>query len=99
MSTPALNPRPSARSTTTRVVSCAPAERTASASANQPATGRALTGGWSTTTSAIPSVTVEDTEVMRALSSWVLAADGDDLPGHVRRVVAGEEHDDVGDLP
>ena len=29
----------------------------------------------------------------------VLAADGDDLAGHVGRVVAGEEHDHVRDLP
>src|SRR3954471_24411399 len=99
MSTPALNPRPSARRTTTRVLSCAPRSRITWASSNQPATGRALTGGWSTTTSAMPSAeTVEETDVMRA-PSRVLAADGDDLTGHVRRVVAGEEHDDVGDLP
>ncbi len=31
--------------------------------------------------------------------SGVLAADRDDLAGHVRREVAGEEDDDVGDLP
>ena len=29
----------------------------------------------------------------------MLAADADDFTGHVRRVVAGEEHDHVGDLP
>src|SRR5687767_3879596 len=32
-------------------------------------------------------------------SSRVLTAHGHDLAGHVRRVVAGEEHDDVRDLP
>src|SRR5215203_4297463 len=31
--------------------------------------------------------------------SGVLAADGDDLAGHVGGVVAGEEHDHVRDLP
>src|SRR3954471_15975684 len=108
MSTPALNPRPSARSTTTRVVSRAPRSWITWASSNQPATGRALTGGWSTMTSAMPSaVTVEDTLVegllmarsLPGLLSRMLTADGDDLTGHVRRVVTGEEHDDVGDLP
>src|SRR5579884_4208700 len=54
MSTPALKPRPSARNTTTRVPCSWPSLRTVSASANQPATGRALTGGLSMTTSAIP---------------------------------------------
>ena len=34
-----------------------------------------------------------------AARSGVLAADGDDLAGHVRRVVAGQEDDHVGDLP
>src|SRR3954454_10116651 len=36
---------------------------------------------------------------LRKRRSWVLAADGDDLAGEVGRVVAGEEHDHVGDLP
>src|SRR3954470_22391260 len=36
---------------------------------------------------------------IRCRPSGVLAADGDDFPGHVRRVVAGEEHDDVRHLP
>ena len=55
MSTPALNPRPSARSTTTRTAGSAPSARTVSASSNQPATVRALTGGLSMTTSAMPA--------------------------------------------
>ncbi len=54
MSTPAQNPRPSARTITTRLSGTRPAATTASASANQPATSRALTGGWSMTTSAMP---------------------------------------------
>ena len=54
MSTPAQNPRPSARTMTTRLSGTRPAASTASARANQPATSRALTGGWSMTTSAMP---------------------------------------------
>ena len=54
MSTPALKPRPSARSTTTRTPSSSPSDRTVSASSNHPATVRALTGGLSMTTSAMP---------------------------------------------
>ena len=45
MSTPALKPRPSAASTTTRTFSSSPSPRTVRASSNQPATGSALTGG------------------------------------------------------
>jgi hypothetical protein len=55
MSTPALKPRPSARSTTTRTAGSAPRRRSTSASSNQPATVNALTGGWSITTSAMPA--------------------------------------------
>ncbi len=58
MSTPALKPRPSARSTSTRTAGSSPRARTIDASSNQPATVRALTGGLSITTSAIPSLTV-----------------------------------------
>ena len=45
MSTPAQNPRPSARRMTTRLSGTRPAARTASARPNQPATSSALTGG------------------------------------------------------
>src|SRR5829696_6112604 len=67
MSTPALKPRPSARSTTTRTAASAPSRRSRSASSNQPATVRALTGGWSMTTSAMPAsstVTVVPTDLI-----------------------------------
>src|SRR5689334_10025302 len=96
MSTPALNPRPSARSTTTRVASSRPAPVIESARSNHPFTGSALTGGWSTTTSTTPfSWRVE--LIITVLR--VLARDGHDLTRHVRRVVAREEHDHVRDLP
>ena len=52
---PGAEPPPSARSTTTRSSGTRPAASRASARANQPATSRALTGGRSMTTSAIPS--------------------------------------------
>src|ERR1700689_878770 len=55
MSTPAQKPRPLARRRATRLVGTRPTASSASASANQPATSSALTGGWSMTTSAIPS--------------------------------------------
>ena len=56
MSTPALKPWPSARSTTTRTDgSRAEPAVTTSASSNQPATVKAFTGGLSITTSAMPS--------------------------------------------
>jgi hypothetical protein len=58
MSTPALNPRPSARRTTTHRRVVAGAVTNASASSNQPATVSAFTGGASTTTSAMPSSTL-----------------------------------------
>src|SRR5688500_982236 len=58
MSTPAQNPRPAARSTTTCVSGSRPAAVTASASANQPATGSALTGGWSIATTTTPGSAV-----------------------------------------
>src|SRR3954447_24803618 len=58
MSTPALNPLPSAASTTARTSGSAPAPRTTSASSNHPSTVSALTGGTSTTTSATCSETV-----------------------------------------
>src|SRR5690348_4919452 len=58
MSTPALNPRPSARSTSARTDGSAPSAVITSASSNQPATVSALTGGLSMTTSAIPSLMV-----------------------------------------
>src|SRR5688572_28666235 len=108
MSTTALKPRPSARSTTTRMSSCVPSSVMTRVSSNQAATGSALTGGWSTTTSAMPSVETLDVMLVEGLlmartlpgrPSRVLTAHGHDLAGHVRRVVAGEEHDDVGDLP
>ncbi len=54
MSTPAQNPRPSARTTTTRTDGIEPAASTASAKANHDATSSALTGGTSMTTSAVP---------------------------------------------
>ena len=54
MSTPALKPRPSARSTTTRTAGSSPSARMMRASSNQPATVRAFTGGLSITTSAMP---------------------------------------------
>src|SRR4051794_28252126 len=54
MSTPALKPLPSLRNTTTRVSGSLPAAVMVSASSNHPATVNALTGGTSTTTSAIP---------------------------------------------
>src|SRR3984957_9997832 len=98
ISTPALKPRPSARSTTTRTSPSAPADVTASASSNQPATGSAFTGGWSTTTSAMPAASIL-VLITTPPSLRMLAADRDDLPGHVRGIAAGEEHDDVGDLP
>jgi len=50
-----LKPRPSERSTTTRTSGSRPAAVTASARSNHPWTVRALTGGASTTISAIPS--------------------------------------------
>ena len=37
--------------------------------------------------------------VVPVLESGTLAADGNDLAGHVGRVVAGQEDDHVGDLP
>src|SRR5580693_5632644 len=98
ISTPALKPRPSARSTTTRTSPSAPAAVTASASSYQQATGSAFTGGWSTTTSAMPAASIW-VLITAPPSLRVLAADRDDLSGHVRGVAAGEEHDDVGDLP
>src|SRR5689334_13163513 len=55
MSTPALNPRPSARSTTTLVARSAEPSSSAAASSNQPRTVSALTGGASTVTSRMPS--------------------------------------------
>jgi hypothetical protein len=55
MSTPALKPRPSARSTTTRTAASSPSRRSVAASSNHAATGSALTGGWSMTTSAMPA--------------------------------------------
>src|SRR5579872_1294975 len=55
MSTPALNPRPSARRTTTFTAGSRPAAVSILASSNQPATVRAFTGGLSITTSAMPS--------------------------------------------
>src|SRR5205823_931513 len=58
MSTPALKPLPSAARITARTSWSSPSERTASANSNHPATGKALTGGLSITTSATPSVTV-----------------------------------------
>src|SRR3954453_10312208 len=97
MSTPALKPRPSARSTTARVDRSLPADMIASARSNQPCTGSAFTGGWSTTTSTTPSSWRSVRITLLLLR--VLAGDGDDLAGHVRRVVAGEEDDHVGDLP
>src|SRR4051794_12173546 len=97
MSTPALKPRPSARSTTARVERSLPAPRMASARSNHPFTGRAFTGGWSTTTSTTPSSW--RSVLITLLLLRVLRRDGDDLTGHVRRVVAGEEDDHVGDLP
>src|SRR5687768_17378840 len=54
MSTPALNPLPSARSTTTRTSLRRPRATIVSASSNQPATVSAFTGGLSITTSAMP---------------------------------------------
>src|SRR5437660_7696386 len=44
-------------------------------------------------------VTKSDATPGGATPSGVLAAHGHDLAGHVPRVVAGQEHDDVGDLP
>src|SRR5437868_7234831 len=68
MSTPALKPRPSARSTTAPTCGSRPAARTASARSYQPATVSALTGGASTTISATPSRVVVETP-MRYLST------------------------------
>src|ERR671930_2356311 len=56
-STPAQNPRPSARMTTTRISGFSPSPRTMSASWNHAADGNALTGGTSMTTSATPPET------------------------------------------
>src|SRR5580698_5926134 len=99
MSTPALNPRPSARRTTTRVLGSSPSSRTTLARSNQPRTGSAFTGGWLRMTSAIPVASVLISITSHHPRSWVLTAHGQDLPGHVRRVLAGQEHDHVGDLP
>src|SRR6476469_1305248 len=60
MSTPALNPRPSARRITTRVASSLPASSSARASSNQPATVKALTGGASIVIVTIPVVPVSE---------------------------------------
>src|SRR6185312_13826051 len=75
-----------------------PAELTACASSYQPATGSAFTGGWSITTSAIPAASIW-VLIIAPPSLGVLAADRHDLPGHVRGIAAGQEDDDVGDLP
>src|SRR3954453_16603356 len=56
MSTPAQNPRPSARRITTCVAGSRPAARSASPSSNQPATGSAFTGGKSMVTVVTASV-------------------------------------------
>ena len=55
MSTPALKPRPSARSTTTLVSRSAEASSSAPATSNQPCTVSALTGGASIVTTRMPS--------------------------------------------
>jgi hypothetical protein len=60
MSTPALKPRPSARRITARTASSSPRARIVVASLNQPAAGRALTGGWFITHSATPSVPTDE---------------------------------------
>ena len=71
MSTPALKPRPSARSTTTRTAGSSPRPRIISASSNQPATRRALTGGLSITTSAMPRSSTDDVVPnVPILSDW-----------------------------
>ena len=58
MSTPAQNPRPSARTTTACTSVSAPASRTRRASSNHADDDNALTGGTSMTTSATCSESV-----------------------------------------
>src|SRR5690606_644406 len=87
MSTPALNPRPSARSTTTRTAGSAPASLNASASANQPATGSALTGGLSTTISQIPRSSTVRVTIRRSTSSAIIT-----LLGHHEGRPGGHRH-------
>src|SRR4051794_40522488 len=100
MSTPALNPRPSARSTTTRVPGSAPAAVSASARACQPVAVSAFTGGASTTTSTTPAAPGTVVMLMAPpLRSRVLAGHRHDLAGQVAGVVAGQERDHGRHLP
>src|SRR5687768_18504644 len=69
MSTPALNPRPSARSTTAPTFWSRPAASGASARSYHPRTVSALTGGASTTISATPPAWVVVEIPMRYLST------------------------------
>src|ERR1700758_3050586 len=71
MSTPALNPRPSARRMTAWVVWSLPAAVSTSPSSNQPRDGMALTGGKSTVTATIPGSTVRDVIVIEILDHFL----------------------------
>src|SRR6202035_1789208 len=71
MSTPALNPRPSARRITAWVAWSLPAAVSTSPSSNQPRDGMALTGGKSTVTATIPGSTVRDVIVIEILDHFL----------------------------
>src|SRR4051812_37728458 len=94
MSMPALKPRPSARRITTRTESSRPYDSNASAISNHSAIFGALTGGASTMTSAMPSLTLRSiatSDPHRVLSGRVATIDHEVGTGAVRALVRCQE--------